>query len=97
MGIVWSEKEMESLAQRIKAMGSPIRLSIICLLAEGEMPVQQICRELGSTQPNISQHLSVLFNQGLLQSRKEANWVYYSIADQQLKTVLEMVREIYCH
>lgn len=96
MGTDWSDKEIELTADRCKAVAHPIRLAILCLLGEGERSVGDICRELGTTQPNISQHLNQLHNQHLLKSRKEANFVYYAIADQRLGQIIGMLQQIYC-
>ncbi len=92
----WSDKELERTADRCKAIAHPLRLAILCLLANGEHSVGDICRELGSSQPNISQHLTQLHNQHLLTSRKEANFVYYAIADRRLQQIIAMLQQIYC-
>lgn len=95
--IVLNEREIELTASRIKAVAHPLRLAMVCLLAHGEQSVNDICAILGTTQPNISQHLSQLYNEGLLKSRKEANRVYYAIADQRLSEIIGMLQEIYCN
>jgi ArsR family transcriptional regulator len=92
----WSEKELELTAHCFKAVAQPIRLGIVCLLAQGERTVNEICAEMGTSQPNISQHLIVLHNKHLLKSRKDANRVYYAIADQRLSDIIGMLQEIYC-
>jgi ArsR family transcriptional regulator len=97
MAYNWSDKEIELTARRFKAVAHPIRLGIVCLLAQGERTVGDICNELGTTQPNISQHLIQLHNQDLLKSRKEANRVYYAIADQRLSDIIGMLQGIYCN
>lgn len=94
--IVPNDHEIELTASRIKAVAHPLRLAMVCLLAQGEQSVNDICAILGTTQPNISQHLSHLHNEGLLTSRKEANRVYYAIADQRLSEIIGMLQEIYC-
>jgi DNA-binding transcriptional ArsR family regulator len=93
----WSDKEIELTAHRFKAVSHPLRLAIVCLLAQGERTVGDICSEMGTTQPNISQHLTQLHNQHLLKSRKEANRVYYAIADQRLSDIIGMLQGIYCN
>lgn len=92
----WSDKEIELTANCLKAVAHPLRLAILCLLADGERSVGDICLQLGTTQPNISQHLTQLQNQHLLKSHKEANFVYYRIADQRLREIIGMLQEIYC-
>lgn len=93
----WSDKEIELTAHRFKAVAHPLRLAIVCLLGQGERTVGDICSEMGTTQPNISQHLTQLHNQHLLKSRKEANRVYYAIADQRLSDIVGILQEIYCN
>jgi len=97
MPLRWSETEIEWTALCCKAIAHPLRLSILCLLGQGERSVGEIADEVGSTQPNISQHLNQLYNQNLLKSRKDANRVYYAIADPRLEKIIEMLREIYCN
>lgn len=93
---VLNEHEIGQTARRIKAVSHPLRLAMVCLLAQGEQSVNDIYAILGTTQPNISQHLSELRGQGLLKSRKDANRVYYTIADQRLSDIIGMLQEIYC-
>lgn len=97
MATNWSDKEIELTAHCFKAVAHPIRLGIVCLPAQGERTVGDICNELGTTQPNISQHLLQLHDQHLLKSRKEANRVYYAIADRRLSEIIVMLQEIYCN
>jgi len=92
----WSEQEIKRTAERCKATAHPLRLAILCLLGQGERSVGDICQALGSTQPNISQHLTLLHDRRLLKSRKEANFVYYAIADQRLGEIIAMLQKIYC-
>lgn len=90
------DAEFERTAARLKAISHPLRLAIVCLLGEGERSVGDICQELGTTQPNISQHLTRLHSQRLLTSRKEANRVFYAIADDRLEEIIGFLRQIYC-
>lgn len=92
----WSDKEIELIASRIKAVAHPLRLAMVCLLGDRELTVNEICQAIGTTQPNVSQHLSLLHDQHLLTSRKEANRVYYSIGDRRLGEIIGMLQGIYC-
>lgn len=92
----WSDDDIEFVAKRIKAIANPMRLGIICSLADGELYVQQIGDLLDTSQPNVSQHLLVLHNKGLIRSTKKANRVFYSIADPELLKLIEAIRSIYC-
>ena len=70
-----------------KALGDPTRLRIVRMLAEnGEVCVCRIVEELGMQQPAISHHMARLKQAGLLQSRKQEQWIYYSLNIERLKT-----------
>jgi len=71
-----------------KALGHPIRIQIIKLLKNGELCVCDILPNLDSEQSNTSQHLAVLKNQSIVESRKEGSKVMYSI---KYKEVYEMI------
>lgn len=92
----WNDQEIESVAQRIKAVAHPLRLSIVCFLLDGERSVGEISETLGTTQPNISQHLSQLHQQKLLTSRRDANRILYAVADERLRIIIGQLRDIYC-
>jgi DNA-binding transcriptional ArsR family regulator len=80
----------------IDALRHPTRLMIICMLLEREHFVQEMFDQLGTTKGNISQHLRILEQEGHIQSRKEANRVYYSIADERLRTLVKTLQKLYC-
>lgn len=94
--INWSDVEIEQIGNLLKAIAHPLRLSIVCLLGEGERSVGNISQAIGTSQPNISQHLSLLSNRQLLKSRKEGNRIYYRIGDERLTSIIGMLRGIYC-
>ena len=64
-----------------QAMASPYRLELLDLLAQGERTVESLAAETGTSLANISQHLRVLRNAGLVRSRKDGLFVYYRVAD----------------
>jgi ArsR family transcriptional regulator len=66
-------------AQIIKALGHPLRLEIVDLLAKGERCVEDIARAVGSERANVSRHLTVLARTDLVNSRKKGLNVYYSL------------------
>jgi DNA-binding transcriptional ArsR family regulator len=91
-----SEAELALIAKGIKAIAHPLRLGAVCLLADGELSVGDICDALGTSQPNISHHLTRLADRKLLNARKDANRVLYSVANPKLAAVVALLREIYC-
>jgi ArsR family transcriptional regulator len=80
----------------MRAMAHPLRLKILCLVGNQELSVLEIVEAVGTTQSNISQHLAVLRDQGLLEARKEANKVYYRIGDARVLKMISLTREIFC-
>ena len=77
-------------------LSHPTRLLIVCLLLERERYVQELLEQLGTTKGNLSQHLALLTTTRLLKRRKEANRIYYSIADERLRTLVKTVQQLYC-
>ena len=90
------EDHIEQAARALKAMAHPLRLKILCILGNQEVSVQEIVDCVGTSQSNISQHLAILREKGVLRTRKEANRVYYRIGDERTLTFIEMMREVFC-
>jgi DNA-binding transcriptional ArsR family regulator len=86
----------EKAAVLLKAMASPVRLRILCLLAEREMPVGEIAERLQIREQSTSQQLALLRLEGLIVPRKDAQRVYYSLASAEIDRLLETLRDIYC-
>lgn len=82
---------LEMIARRLSAMGEPTRLKILHCLMNGELSVSQLCEEIKMRPSNVSQHLSILFNAGLVGRRKEGNSVFYSIKDDLVYTICDAV------
>jgi DNA-binding transcriptional ArsR family regulator len=76
-----TEEALELVAARFRAMGDPLRLRILQQLKGGECSVSTLTESLGATQPNVSKHLRVLQDAGLLKRRQQGNSAYYAIAD----------------
>jgi ArsR family transcriptional regulator len=72
---------MQNLTQLFKALSDETRLRILFLIKEGEICVCDIADTLQMTQPNISFHLSMLKEAGLIKDRKNGRWVHYSLND----------------
>jgi DNA-binding transcriptional ArsR family regulator len=82
---------LELVAARFKVMAEPLRLRILQELEGGEMSVGDITEAVESTQPNVSKHLKMLQEAGLLGRRQEGNTVYYSIADASVFEICDVV------
>lgn len=82
---------LEMVAARFRAMGEPVRLRILQELEQGERTVSALTESIGSTQPNVSKHLRTLQDSGLVRRRQEGNSAFYSIADEMVFELCEMV------
>ncbi|RMF70745.1 MAG: ArsR family transcriptional regulator [Alphaproteobacteria bacterium] len=80
----------------LQALGQPTRLMILCRLAEGEMSVGKLADSLGLRQATVSQHLALLRREGLVATRREAQTVYYRIADERAQVLLETLYKLFC-
>ena len=80
-----SEADVNLLLRGLRAMAHEKRLHILALLAEGEMCVCDITEGLGISQPLASHHLRVLKEAGLVQDRRDAQWVYYRLDEDALR------------
>ena len=94
--LLLNEEQISRTAECLKAIAHSKRLAIVCLLMDGPLSVGTIYEALGTSQPNISQHLQILANRGIVVAEKDANRVYYSIADPRLTAILGTLREAYC-
>ncbi|MDO8206388.1 MAG: metalloregulator ArsR/SmtB family transcription factor [Gallionella sp.] len=90
------EEDIQQASQAIKAIAHPLRLKILCVLGDQEISVQDIVEHVGTSQSNISQHLAILRDKGVLSTRKEANRVYYRIGDLRTLKLVSMMREVFC-
>lgn len=83
-------------ANTLKAISHPLRLKILCCLNDGELSVNEIVEKSGSSQSNISQHLSFLRDKKILSARRDANRMFYRIAKLELIDIIKMMQELYC-
>lgn len=92
-----SEDDIQLASRSLKAMGHPLRLKILCILAGAEeASVQDLVERVGTSQSNISQHLSILREKGILDSRKDANKVYYRIRDVKIVQLMGAMKDAFC-
>ncbi len=84
------------LARTLRHIAHPLRLLIICMLARREMFVGEILERLGTTKGNISQHLRILADNGLIAHRRDGNKIIYRIADKKLVKLLDAMKKLYC-
>ena len=94
--LIGRSENIREASAAMQAMAHPLRLKILCLIGSQECSVLEIVEAVGTTQSNISQHLAVLRDNGILAARKEANKVYYRIGDARVLRMIALTREIFC-
>ena len=82
---------IELIARRFRVIGEPMRIKLLDRLRTGEASVQELAETTGSTQQNVSKHLGVLHQAGIVARRKQGNFSYYAIADQGVFALCENV------
>ncbi len=90
------DKQIEQISHLLKSMAHPIRLKILCSLKDSELSAGELLEQTNTSNANLSQHLSVLREFGLIQTRREANFLYNSIADQRVVELINKLQHIFC-
>jgi DNA-binding transcriptional ArsR family regulator len=80
----------------LKALAHESRLLILCLLAEGEKSVGELEEILRLRQPTVSQQLARLRSEGLVSTRRDGKAVYYSLASDEARSVIDAVYDVLC-
>jgi len=92
--------ELQSRALRatglLKAMSNPVRLLVLCQLAESEKSVGELERVVDVSQSALSQHLALLRSRGLVTSRRSGQAILYSLAGREAPALLAALYEVFC-
>jgi DNA-binding transcriptional ArsR family regulator len=81
----------ELIARRFRVLGEPMRIRLLDRLRGGEATVGELSEAVGASQQNVSKHLGVLAEGGIVGRRKEGNHVYYRIVDEGVLSLCEAV------
>ena len=90
------DEQIEVISKLLKSMSHPIRLKILCLLQEDEMSVGDLREQVKTTNANVSQHLNILRSQGIIDFRKDANFIYNRITDQRILELIQKMQQLFC-
>lgn len=82
---------LEMIALRFKVLAESARLGILSCLREGEMTVGELVEQTGLGQANVSKHLQLLHANGFVERRKDGLFVYYSLADERVFQLCDMM------
>ena len=80
----------------LKVLANEERLILLCQLSQGEASVGELEELLGIRQPTLSQQLGVLRSEGVVATRREGKYIFYSVADPRLLEILAVLYRLYC-
>jgi DNA-binding transcriptional ArsR family regulator len=86
-----SDKMLGLIAKRFRMLGEPFRLRILQQLQSGEKTVNELVDALDGNQPNVSRHLQLLHDAGLVARRREGNSIFYAIGDPMVFKLCDLV------
>jgi ArsR family transcriptional regulator len=84
---------LDIYSEKLKALGHPVRLKLVMGLMGNECNVTKICKGLNIPQATTSQHLAILKNKGIIKGRREGTSICYSIEDDAIKKMLNILME----
>jgi ArsR family transcriptional regulator len=100
MGITIELNKMQESAgeacKLLKTLGNSDRLLLLCQISQGERCVGDLEGELGIRQPTLSQQLTVLRNEGLVQTRREGKQIYYSVSSDTALDLMDVLYKNFC-
>lgn len=86
-----ADEALELVAARFRALSEPIRLRLLAGVGQGERTVGELARRLGTAQPNVSKHLRILQEAGLVSRRQAGTAVYYSASEPSVYEMCDLV------
>lgn len=90
------QKNAAKAAGLLKSLASTPRLMVLCQLIEGEHTAGELWDKSGLSQSALSQHLAKLRKEKLVKTRKEAQTVYYTLANKDVIDIIKTLHKIYC-
>ncbi|MEO5366552.1 MAG: metalloregulator ArsR/SmtB family transcription factor [Magnetococcus sp. WYHC-3] len=97
MACEFDEVSIEKVARCMKALAHPLRLKVIAALNDQELSVQELVSVVGTTQSNVSQHLTIMRDKNILSSRRVANQVFYRVGDCKVLDLVQLTKKIFCN
>ncbi|PID73200.1 MAG: transcriptional regulator [Desulfobacterales bacterium] len=88
--------DIKPISALLKSISHPVRLGILCVLQEEEARVGDLVEQLNTSGGNITQHLNILRNQGVVISRREANVIYNRISDERVIHLMNTLQALFC-
>jgi DNA-binding transcriptional ArsR family regulator len=89
-------EKREHVAQLLKTIAHEARLMILCMLVKNEMTVSEINEFVDLSQSALSQHLAVLRQNNLVETRRESQTIYYKLVDKDLSHIITSLHDVFC-
>ena len=86
----------DDAATLLKALANKNRLMVLCILSQGELSVSDLLEKVPLGQSALSQHLAVLRRDGLVQTRRQSQTIFYSLADPKASEIIRLLHTMYC-
>lgn len=96
LDLEWMRHQAGQVVSLLKVIGNPDRLLFLCQMLQGEYSVGELEDMLDIHQPTLSQQLGVLRNEGLVTTRRDGKYIYYSVAHPHVQVILETLHRLYC-
>ena len=94
-GNAGADFDLSSASRLLRSMSNDRRLRILMLLRSREMAVGEIAKQVNLSQSALSQHLAILRSDGLVNTRRQAQSIFYSLASDKALTLLESVEQLF--
>jgi ArsR family transcriptional regulator len=89
-------RKAEEAAGLMRALSHGARLKVLCELSSGERSVGELVLSSGLSQSALSQHLARLREEGFVATRRDAQTIYYRVADEKVLQIVKLLFELYC-
>lgn len=90
------DENITKASKALKAMGHPLRLKILCVIGEQELPVMDIVKQVGTTQSNISQHIDILREKDIITSRRDGSKILCKVRDKNILMLMDAMQQTFC-
>lgn len=96
LDLEWMRGQAGEVVSLLKVIGNPDRLMLLCQMLQGEYAVGELEEMLEIHQPTLSQQLGVLRKEGLVATRREGKYIYYTVSHPHVQVILETLYRLYC-